>query len=58
MRTVYKTDVVAEAVGHCVLRLSIAHCELNPIELIWAQVKGYAAKNNKTHHGRGLEAFT
>ena len=46
--TIYKTDVVAEAAGHCVLRLPIAHCELNPIELIWAQVKGYAARNNKT----------
>ena len=44
--TVYKTDVVAETSGHCVLRLPIAHCEL-PIELIWAQVKGYAARNNK-----------
>ena len=47
--TVYRTDVIAEAAGHSVLRLPIiAHCELNPIELIWAQVKGYAAKNNKT----------
>ena len=45
--TVYKTDIVAEAAGHCVLRLPIAHCELNPIELVWAQVKGYAARNNK-----------
>ena len=45
--TVYKTDIFAEAAGHCVLRLPIAHCELNPIELVWAQVKGYAARNNK-----------
>ena len=45
--TVYRTDVVAEAAGHSVLCLPIAHCELNPIELIWAQVKGYAARNNK-----------
>ena len=27
--------------------LLIAHCELNPIELVWAQVKGYAAGNDK-----------
>ena len=45
--TVYRTDVIDEAEGHSVLRLPIAHCELNPIELIWAQVKGYAARNNK-----------
>lgn len=45
--TVYKTDIVAEIAGHCVLRLPIAHYELNPIELIWAQVKCYAARNNK-----------
>ena len=29
-----------------VLRLPVAHCELNPIELAWASVKGYAAKHN------------
>ena len=46
-RTIYKTDTVAEAAGHSVLRLPIAHCELNPIELVWAQVKGCAARNNK-----------
>ena len=45
--TVYETDVAAEATGHSVLRLPIAHCELNPIELIWAQVKEYAARQNK-----------
>jgi transposase len=26
----------------------IIGCELNPIELIWAQVKGFVAKNNTT----------
>ena len=34
--------------GHCVLHLLIAHHELNPNDLIWAQVNGYAASNNKT----------
>ena len=33
--------------GHDVLGLPIAHCELNPIELVWAQVKVYAARHNK-----------
>jgi hypothetical protein len=27
---------------------ALYHCELNPIEMIWAQVKGYVAANNKT----------
>ena len=45
--TVYRTNVVADAAGHNVLRLPIAHCKLNPIELVWAQVKCYAARHNK-----------
>ncbi|GBP67987.1 hypothetical protein EVAR_57961_1 [Eumeta japonica] len=38
------------AAEHCVtsLRPLPCHCELNPIELVWAQVKGYVARNNKT----------
>lgn len=32
--------------GHTVLRLPVARCELNPIELAWALVKGYVAKDN------------
>ena len=31
-----------------VLRLPVAHSELNPIELIWDQIKGYVAANNTT----------
>lgn len=31
-----------------VLRLPPYHCELNPIELEWADVKGYVARNNTT----------
>lgn len=34
--------------GITVLRLPPYHCELNPIELIWAQAKGHVARNNKT----------
>lgn len=34
--------------GITVLRLPPYHCELNPIELIWAQVKGYVARENRT----------
>ncbi|KAF0730134.1 DDE 3 domain-containing protein [Aphis craccivora] len=32
--------------GHEVVRLPPYHCQYNPIELIWAQVKGEVAKNN------------
>ena len=32
-KTMYLTDVETEAKGHEVLRLQVAHCELNPIEL-------------------------
>ena len=44
----YRVDDMAEAAGHKVLRLPPYHCELNPIELIWSQVKGYVARENRT----------
>ncbi|KAJ8977249.1 hypothetical protein NQ317_007426 [Molorchus minor] len=31
-----------------ILRLPPYHCELNPIELIWAQIKTDVARNNRT----------
>ena len=34
--------------GHSVVRLPVAHCELNPIEMAWSWVKGYVRKHNKT----------
>ena len=37
----YLTDKAAHEHGHTVLRLPVAHCELNPIELAWASVKAY-----------------
>ena len=39
--TVYVIDEIAKAAGHKVVRLPPYHCELNPIEMAWAQVKGY-----------------
>lgn len=42
----YKVEVLAEKYGHEILRLPPYHCELNPIELIWSQVKGHVANNN------------
>ncbi|XP_013198573.2 uncharacterized protein LOC106141468 [Amyelois transitella] len=42
----YYLDEMAKAHGHRVLRLPPYHCQYNAIKLIWAQVKGFAAKNN------------
>ncbi|XP_075210435.1 osiris 1 [Lycorma delicatula] len=39
---------MTEAIGHTVLRVSSYHCNLNPIELVWSQVKGFVAWNSKT----------
>ena len=40
---VYKTDKIANLHGHEVIRTPVQHCELNSIELIWAQVNGFVA---------------
>lgn len=39
-------DDIAEK-GHTILWLPPYHCNLNPIELVWGQVKEYVARNNK-----------
>ncbi|XP_023937205.1 uncharacterized protein LOC112045306 isoform X2 [Bicyclus anynana] len=41
-------DVMAAHKNVILLRLPPYHCELNPIELIWAQLKSYVGRNNKT----------
>jgi hypothetical protein len=41
-----------------VLRTPVRHCELNPIELIWAQVKGFVAKNNTTFRLKDVKELT
>lgn len=40
----YVVDEMAHKHGVTLLRLSPYHCELNPIELIWAQIKGEVAR--------------
>jgi hypothetical protein len=45
---VYKIDNIANLHGHEVIRPTVRHCELHPIKLIWAQVKGFVAK--KQYH--------
>ncbi|XP_040079734.1 uncharacterized protein LOC120851192 [Ixodes scapularis] len=44
----YKVDGMATDAGHTVLRLPPYHCELNPIELVWARVKQEVASKNIT----------
>ena len=44
--SIYKIDKLAEERGFIVCRLPLYHCELNPIELDWSQVKRDVAKKN------------
>jgi transposase len=55
---VYKTDKIANLHGHEVIRTPVRHCELNPIELIWAQVKGFVAKNNTPFRLKDVKELT
>ena len=45
---IYELDIIAREKGHRIVRLPPYHCQYNPIELIWAQVKGYVAERNAT----------
>ena len=37
-------------IGHEVDRLLVAHCEQNPIEMAWSQVKGHVKWNNRKYN--------
>ena len=39
-------DKIAQRYGHEVLRLPPYHCDLNAIELIWANEKNFVAREN------------
>ncbi|KAF2881628.1 hypothetical protein ILUMI_24540 [Ignelater luminosus] len=41
-------DEMAKSQNKIVLRLPPYHCDLNPIELIWADMKNYVAEKNTT----------
>ena len=43
----YVIDELAKASVHEVVRLPPYHCELNPIELCWSQVKGHIKEHNQ-----------
>lgn len=42
----YLIDTIAKQAGHRVVRLPPYHCQYNPIELIWAQMKKYIGQKN------------
>lgn len=44
----YEVDRILREENHTVLRLPPYHPDLNPIEMIWAQIKGHVAKKNVT----------
>jgi len=44
----YELDGIALQMGHSVVRLPPYHCQYNPIELIWAQIKNKVAELNTT----------
>ena len=44
----YHVDEIAREHGHEVVRLAPYNCDLNPIEMIWSQVKGYVRARNQT----------
>jgi transposase len=44
----YELDEIALQMGHSVVRLPPYHCQYNPIELIWAQIKNKVAELNTT----------
>lgn len=50
-----RIDELAKEGGHEVLRLPPYHCELNPIELVWAQIKHHVKMNNTTFKVKDTE---
>lgn len=54
----YRIDRLAAQHNHTVLRLPPYHCELNPIENIWGQIKGYVSAENRTFKMDECEKLT
>ena len=50
-------DNIVKKYGHEILRLPPYHCELNAIELIWADDKNYVARENKELTLNHVEEF-
>ena len=51
-------DEIALEMGHEVIRLPAYHCQYNPIEMIWAKVKGEVAELNNTFRLADVERLT
>ena len=47
---------IAKKSGHEVLRLPPYHCELDAIELVWADIKNFVAKENTTRNLETVES--
>ena len=54
----YFVDDVAKLAGHEVVRLPVAHCELNPIEMAWSQMKHYIKTHNTQFTLSAMEELT
>ncbi|CAH4027691.1 unnamed protein product [Pieris brassicae] len=52
----YVIDKMAAEHGHTVVRIPPYHCQYNAVELIWAQVKRHAARNNTSPFHRNKNA--
>ena len=44
----YTVDSILQEKRHSVIRLPPYHCELNPIEMLWGDLKSYIASENRT----------
>ncbi|XP_072377263.1 uncharacterized protein [Diabrotica undecimpunctata] len=51
----YNIETLVEKYGVEVLRLPPYHCELNPIEMVWSQVKHYVAARNTDFKKDGVQ---
>ena len=49
---------MARKQGFHVLHFPVSHCELNPIERIWAQIKGEAATKNIMFRLKDVQTLT
>ena len=54
----FQIDKYLESMGHVCLRLPPYHPQLNPIELVWAEVKRLVANDNKTFNIKDIEKST
>jgi transposase len=56
-KPVHKTDEFLRGKGHDVFRLPPYHCEFNPIEMVWEDVKGYVGRENNTFKTNDIKDY-